>query len=140
MKYQKAVSITGSFYVGISILALVSVSLLSIINPQSTMDLVSVQLGNTDALSSIRGVYGGVGLSMVAGLIFLSFRRFNWALGFLTMFWGFYALSRLITILVDGPLGDFGNQWIVIESILFFLGLFLSVLSRVSGPALVPGI
>jgi len=52
------------------------------------------------------------------------------AIRFLTMFWFSYASSRLITMVVDGPLGDFGNQWISIESAFGILGLILLIIDK----------
>jgi hypothetical protein len=112
-------------YIGISVLSLISVSFLSLADPQATMDLVNVQLGNTDALSSIRGVYGGVGLSICIALVYLWIKQAGLALRFLTLFWGLYAISRLLTIMADGPLGAFGTQWIITESVLCVLGIIL---------------
>ncbi|UKJ06663.1 DUF4345 domain-containing protein [Solitalea lacus] len=130
MKKQKAIKVGNTLFVGISILGLGSVSLLSLYNPQATMDLVRVNLTNTDAISSIRGIYGGVGLTIVISLCYLLFQRVIVAVQFLTLFWCSYALSRLITIFIDGPLGGFGNQWIVIESIFFLFGIILLFLNR----------
>ena len=48
-----------------------SLSLMALFDPQSVMDLVGVELGNTDALSSIRGVYGGVGVAICLSLLYL---------------------------------------------------------------------
>jgi hypothetical protein len=109
-------------YTILSLLSLLYVSLLAMIAPQQVMDMVQVTLGNTDAISSIRGVYGGVGLTICFSLVFLLYHKPNWALVFLVMFWGCYAISRVMTILVEGPLGDFGSQWSLIESTLFLLG------------------
>lgn len=89
------------------------------------MDLVSVKLTNTDAYSSIQGIYGGVGMTLVISLLYLIRNHANEALLFLTFLWGLYAISRLITILVEGPLGQFGNQWIVTETILCAIALVL---------------
>ncbi|MBX2978448.1 MAG: DUF4345 family protein [Flavobacteriales bacterium] len=50
------------------------------------------------------------------------------ALGFIALFWGMYAISRLITISMEGPLGDFGSQWLVIESTLSLVALGLLVI------------
>lgn len=130
MTIKTAVKIGNNLFVGISILGLASVSLLSLYNPQATMDLVHVNLANNDAISSIRGIYGGVGLSIVISLCYLLVYRVVVAVQFLTLFWFSYALSRLITILVDGPLGGFGSQWIITESILFMLGVALLVFNR----------
>jgi hypothetical protein len=121
--------VTGSF-IGLCALSLVSVSLMAFSNPQSVMDLVSVSLNNTDAFSSIRGVYGGAGMAMVILLIYLMKKNHEIAMLFLTLLWGLYALSRLITIFAEGPLGAFGSQWIVTESILFMIALVLYILNK----------
>ncbi|GAB3246986.1 hypothetical protein GCM10027347_02260 [Larkinella harenae] len=89
------------------------------------MDLVQVQLNNTDAFSSIRGVYGGVGFTIAISLFYLMVKDINKGLAFLSLLWGFYALSRAITIFVEGSLGAFGQQWIITESILFVLAVAL---------------
>ena len=39
-----------------------------------------------------------------------------------------YALSRGITIFVEGPLGDFGSKWIVIEACLCVIAVVLFVI------------
>lgn len=127
MNKQNILSKTSAFYIGLSILSLAYVSVLSILSPQATMDLVQVKLENNDAISSIRGVYGGVGMAIVSGLVFLFYKHRQYALAFLVVFWGAYAISRLITIFADGALGAFGNQWIVIESVLCLTGLLLLV-------------
>jgi len=87
-------------------------------DPQAVMDLVGVDLPNTDAYSSIRGVHGGVGISQVAVLLYLAFTDRRAALGFMALLWGVYAASRLITIGAEGALGAFGCQWLLIESTL----------------------
>lgn len=110
MKNTKTIKLMNAAFTGISLFGLASVSLMSIYDPQATMNLVGVQLNNTDALSSIRGVYGGVGFAIICSLSYLAFTQISLAIRFLTLFWGCYAISRLITILVDGPLGNFGTQ------------------------------
>ncbi|GAA0879577.1 hypothetical protein GCM10009119_25450 [Algoriphagus jejuensis] len=110
-------------YIGFSILSLFSVSLLALFDPQSVMDLVEVKLENTDALSSIRGVYGGVGITICLSLVYLLLFYPEKGAAFLSIFWGAYAFSRLITLISDGPLGDFGNQWLLVESCLSLIGL-----------------
>lgn len=129
MKNQKFSRIANRIFIIFSILCLAAVSILSLISPQATMDLVHVQLGNTDAASSIRGVYGGVGISITAALIYLLIRNSRLGVAFLTLFWGMYALSRLITIFADGALGAFGTQWILTESLLCATGIILLLLS-----------
>jgi hypothetical protein len=119
--------------IGFSILAVGYVSISSMIDPVSTMELVNVSLTTNDAISSIRGVYGGVGLLVTVGMVYLITTNIHLGLIFTTMFWGSYALSRLITIISNGPLGNFGSQWIIIESGLFFIGLSLLLVDRKFG-------
>ncbi|MGV3560096.1 DUF4345 domain-containing protein [Larkinella arboricola] len=125
MKTQQFVKRAAQGFILISALALLSVSVMAFSNPQSVMDLVHVQLNNTDAFSSIRGVYGGVGLTMFISLLYLMVKDVNKGLAFLSLLWGFYALSRAITIFAEGALGDFGRQWIVTETVLFALAVVL---------------
>jgi hypothetical protein len=84
-----------------------------------------VKLTNTDAFSSIRGVYGGVGLTIFITFVYLGFQDQTKGLIFAAVLWGLYAVSRLITIIYEGPLGDFGNQWLTIETSLCIVALVL---------------
>jgi hypothetical protein len=125
MKKEKLIRVSSVAFIVFSAFCLLMVSLMAFVNPQSVMDLVSVKLPNNDAYSSIRGIYGGVGLTIVISLIYLIRKNVKDGLLFLTLLWGFYAISRLITILVEGPLGDFGMQWIVTESVLCGIAVLL---------------
>ncbi|MDQ4140102.1 MAG: DUF4345 domain-containing protein, partial [Bacteroidota bacterium] len=75
--------------------------------------------------SSIRGVYGGVGLTLFISLVYLLRTDVIKGLGFLTLLWGFYALSRLITIFAEGSLGAFGKQWLFTETVFFIIAVVL---------------
>jgi len=112
---MKTVNLLSKIFVGLSILGIAYVAFASLLDPQATMDLVQVTLPNTDALSSIRGVYGGVGLAISIALVYLLIKDLPKALALLGLFWGGYAISRLLTWMVDGPLGAFGTQWLGIE-------------------------
>ena len=125
MKKVKRWVLLTRIYIGFSMLSLFSVSAMALFDPQSVMDLVGVKLGNTDALSSIRGVYGGVGITICLSLLYLLILYPEKGAAFLSIFWGAYAFSRLITLVSDGPLGDFGTQWLMIESFLALVGLGL---------------
>lgn len=129
---MKAIKIASRTFIVFSCLSLGYVSILAFTNPQAVMDLVNVSLPNNDAISSIRGIYGGVGLTVVISLLYLAFTDVKKGLIFLSMFWGLYAFSRLITIMVDGGLGAFGNQWLLVESVFCLLGLTLLVVGRVA--------
>lgn len=125
MNKHKIIKITSAVFIIFSACSLLMVSLMAIANPQSVMDLVQVKLPNNDAYSSIRGIYGGVGLVIITQLVYLLIKDSRTALAFLAMFWGAYALSRLITIAAEGTLGAFGNQWLMIESIFSVTALIL---------------
>lgn len=127
---NKAIKISSSIVMGISVLGIASVSLMAFNSPQSVMDLVQVKLENTDAMSSIRGVYGGAGIALLLVMIYLWKNDLKKGMLFLSVFWGSYAISRLITIMVDGALGAFGTQWIFTESILSIIALILYFRNR----------
>jgi len=112
-------------FIIISVMSLMYVALMAMADPQKVMELVQVQIPNNDAYSSLRGVYGGVGLAISLFLLYLIKRYKDLALAFLSLLWGFYAISRLITIFIEGPLGDFGRQWIVIETLFFMIACVL---------------
>ncbi|KOY86111.1 hypothetical protein AD998_08095 [bacterium 336/3] len=127
---KRFTKISSQIFVVISGLAFLSVGLMAFWSPQAVMDLVAVQLTNNDALSSIRGAYGGVGITLFISLLFLLKKHLSQALLFLCILWSLYALSRLITIYVNGSLGDFGIQWLVIESLFSVIALTLWVLNQ----------
>ena len=91
---------------------------LAFADPRAVMALVQVELPNTDALSSVRGVFGGVGITLLLLLGHLWRQERRTAIGFLAVLWGLYAFSRALTIVLDGALGAFGTQWIAIETLL----------------------
>jgi len=123
-RFKKWVFLTR-IYLSFSMLSLLSVSIMALFDPQSVMDLVGVDLKNNDAISSIRGVYGGVGITICLSIFYLLIRHPEKGAGFLSIFWGAYAFSRLITLISDGPLGDFGDKWLVIETVMALVGLGL---------------
>ena len=125
MRTNRLLSIGSWLLIGTSVLGILSVSVMAFSDPQAVMDLVQVKLESTDAYSSIRGVYGGAGIAILGVLLYLAFTDRKAALGFIALFWGMYAISRLMTISMEGPLGDFGSQWLVIESTLSVAGLGL---------------
>ena len=130
MNALKITKISSQTFIVFSIISLGYVALLSLFQPQATMDLVATTLPNTDAISSIRGIYGGVGLVITLQLIYLLIKDLQKGLLFLSLFWGAYAISRFMTILMDGPLGSFGTQWIIIETTFCLLGMGLWFLSN----------
>jgi hypothetical protein len=130
MNTQKTINRISKGFILLSALSLLSVSVMAFMSPQSVMNLVQVQLTNNDAVSSIRGVYGGVGLTLVISLIFLALKNVQQGLAFLCLLWGLYAASRIITLIAEGPLGAFGTQWLVIESVFFLIAVTLFTVSK----------
>lgn len=126
----KWINRTSKIFILLSATSFFYVSMMAFFSPQAVMDLVSVKLPNNDAYSSIRGVYGGVGLSLVIALVYFSISDVRKGLSFLCLLWGLYALSRIVTIIADGALGDFGNQWLVIESLFFSISSTLLYLQN----------
>ena len=130
MKSVKTINLVTKSFIVLSAFSFLSVSLMAFINPQSVMDLVKVQLQNNDAYSSIRGVYGGVGLSLFISLIY-SLKNYRiQGLGLLCLLWGFYSVSRIFTIYKEGALGSFGYQWLFIETSFFLISLVLFQINR----------
>lgn len=125
MKSKEPLKITAQFFIFFSALTFLYVSLMAFVNPQKVMDLVSVNLNNTDAFSSIRGVYGGVGMAMFISLVYLGWSDFKKGLWLLCLLWGFYAFSRTLTIFMEGALGAFGVQWLIIEAVFFIFAVTL---------------
>jgi len=130
MNQKKTITIASRIFIALSALSFLSVSIMAFMNPQQVMDLVHTPLTNNDAISSIRGVYGGAGLTIFITLVYLAIKDARKGLVMLVMLWGFYAISRAITIIAEGPLGDFGMQWITVETIAFIMAsilLFLDI-------------
>ena len=131
MMTTKAIHLSASKgFILLSAISLAYVAVMAIINPQAVMDLVGVKLPNNDSISSIRGIYGGVGITLVVMLCYLAFFQTTNGLTFLTIFWGSYAFSRIVTQVVEGPLGDFGTTWLFIESCFCLIGVLLLIFGK----------
>lgn len=127
---KKAVVLISKGFIILSALSFLSVSVMAFKNPQAVMDLVSVKLTSNDAFSSIRGVYGGVGLALFIALVYKLVNNYLEGLGLLTLLWGLYAISRVITIFAEGALGSFGIQWLCTEFTFFLVALTLYVYQK----------
>lgn len=121
MDKNKIIRILSYGAMGLSILGIAMVAFMAFDDPQAVMALVNVKLDNTDAYSSIRGVYGGAGLTIGIAMVYGMLKNMKIALGFTALLWGLYAVSRIITSIVEGPLGAFGTQWVYTESFLFLV-------------------
>ncbi len=125
MEKNKIIRILSYSVMILSVLGISMVAFMAFSDPQSVMALVNVKLENTDAYSSIRGVYGGAGLTIAIAMVYGMLKNMKLVLGFTGLLWGLYAISRIITAVVDGPLGAFGTQWVYTESFLCICCLIL---------------
>lgn len=130
MKSNKFLNMATWAVVAISAMGTLSVSIMALFDPRAVMAMVNTPLDNTDALSSVRGVFGGVGITLAAIMVWVFRRDRTTAMGFIALFWGNYALCRALTIAMDGPLGAFGSQWIMIEATLAGCAALVYVLRR----------
>ncbi len=130
MNNVKFIRIASAIIIGLTAAAVLMVSVQALVSPQSVMDLVGVKLTNTDALSSIRGVYGGIGLLIFIQLVYLLFKNQKQGLIVVALFGGLYAISRTITIFAEGSLGAFGTQWLMTEALLCVLSLLLLLVRK----------
>lgn len=130
MQTNKTLRVVSQDFLLLSALSLLAVSIMAFCNPHAVMKRVNVRL--TDAFGSIRGVYGGVGLTLFIRLLHLLGNDTQKGLLFLCLLWGSYALSRTITLFVEGALSAFGSQWQLAESTFFIVAFPLWLLTRKS--------
>lgn len=136
MKKIFSIRTASKSFIVLSLLSILSVSIMALFDPQMVMNLVQVNLPNNDAYSSIRGVYGGVGLTLCVALVYTMQKNLLESLGLLGILWGSYAASRIITLFNEGQLGAFGNQWMKIELVFFLMAVILFLLNKRSRPLL----
>jgi len=127
---NRFINYSGTFIICLTALGILMVSLMAFSNPQSVMDLVQVKLPNNDAYSSIRGVYGGAGMTIFITLIYLLFKNRLQGLAFVALLCGFYSLSRIFTMVSEGALGSFGTNWMLIEGVMCIVALVLLFANR----------
>lgn len=130
MKRILTVRLASRSFIALSVFSILSVSVMALLDPQMVMDLVQVNLPNNDAYSSIRGVYGGVGFTLCIALVYTMRKDLRDSLRLLSVLWGSYAASRIITYFNEGKLGAFGTQWLVIELVFFTIAFVLLQLNN----------
>lgn len=135
MKKNRILKMLSGFIIGFTAFAIALISIMAFVNPQAVMDMVQVKLTTTDAISSIRAVYGGIGMLLFIQLVYLLYKNQMLGLLLVALFGGFYAVSRVITIFNEGSLGAFGRQWLSVEATLCVAAVLLLVLRRKSGQA-----
>ena len=106
-------------------LAFLNVGIQAFINPQSVMDFVSVDLNNINGRNSIRAFYGGVNLAFALFSIYGAFKMNKEALIFISLYGGGFVLGRVYSILAEGLPNNFILTWLIIESVLTIVSIFL---------------
>lgn len=106
-------------------LAFFNIAVQAILNPQSVMDFVSVQLGNISARNSIRAYYGGVNLAFAIFLVYGAFKMQKEALILVLLYCSGFVFGRLYSIITEGEPSTFILTWLGIESLLAILSLWL---------------
>ncbi|ASZ13691.1 DUF4345 domain-containing protein [Chitinophaga pendula] len=106
-------------------IAFLNIAVQAILNPQSIMDLVSVQLDNISARNSIRAYYGGVNLAFAIFLLYGAFKMQREALTLVFLYCSGFVAGRLYSILTEGKPSAFILNWLVIESVLAILSFLL---------------
>lgn len=106
-------------------LAFLNVAIQAMINPQSVMNFVSVQLENISARNSTRAYYGGVNLTFAVFLIYGAFKMKREALILASLYGGGFVIGRLYSIVTEGVPSSFILTWLTIESVLTIVSLAL---------------
>ncbi len=122
---MKNVSVITKTFLILTGLAFLNIAVQAIINPQSVMDFVNVELGNISARNSIRAFYGGVNLFFGLFLIYGAFKMQKEALVLTVLYGGGFVFGRIYSILLEGNPSSFIWTWLCIESVLTIISLAL---------------
>jgi hypothetical protein len=127
---MKTKQITIGIFLGLMALAFTKVGLETLIDPQSTMNGVGIELTNASASSSMRAVYGG--LHLVFGIFCLwgAFYKRESALGLVCLYTLGYTIGRISGIVADGAPNEFITSWMMTEAISGLLAVGLLVWNR----------
>ncbi len=121
---RKIEIITTAFLVLVG-LAFLNVAVQAMIDPQSVMDFVNVELDNISARNSIRAFYGGVNLFFALFIIYGAFKMKREGLILMTLYGGGFVFGRLYSILLEGNPSSFIWTWLGVEGVLTLVSLFL---------------
>ncbi|HWJ29652.1 MAG TPA: DUF4345 family protein [Flavisolibacter sp.] len=124
MKQIRIINISTILLVSFSATAILMASIMIFFHHQRVMNVLKVNLPGAYTRSFMLALYGIVGLAAGLSMIYIFIKNQRKGLSFLTLLWGFYAASRLMTILFNGSLNDFG-RWLFIDSMLFMVSVVL---------------
>lgn len=98
-------------------LATLNIAVQALIDPQTVMTMVDVQLGNVTARNSIRAFYGAVNLFFALFWLYAAFRAQRTGLLLAALYTGGFVFGRLLSMALDGMPGAFALQWLVVEGV-----------------------
>ncbi len=122
MKKQQLIS---KIFLILTGLAFLNIAVQAMIDPQSVMDFVDVELGNISARNSTRAYYGGVNLFFALFLFYGAFKMQKEALILAALYGGGFVVGRLYSIVIEGTPSSFIWTWLGIESVLTIVALTL---------------
>jgi hypothetical protein len=128
---MKIIKLSTRIFLGLMALAFCKVGIEALVNPVPVLANVQIELLNTNALSSMRAVYGG--MHFVFGLFCLYgiFKNPASALGLIVLYTAGFVLGRLTGIIVDGTPDEFVTSWLATETVsLLIAGFLLNKISQ----------
>lgn len=122
---MKKINLITKIFLVVVGLAFLNVAVQAMIDPQSVMDFVNVQLENISARNSTRAFYGGVNLTFALFLIYGAFKMQREALILAILYGGGFVIGRIYSIIVDGTPSTFIFTWLGIETFLTIVSIVL---------------
>ncbi len=122
---MKKLNVIISVFLVLVGLAFLNVAVQAMIDPQTVMDFVNVELDNISARNSVRAYYGGVNLFFALFLIYGAFKMKRETLILTALYGGGFVVGRVYSILMEGTPSSFIWTWLGIESVLTVISLFL---------------
>ena len=126
MKTVKIITFTSRIFILIAALYMLSIGILAIFSPLSIIDFVHINMLKHGSFFAISGVYGAG--SLLIFILLMYFMASNPDNGLLTLliYCGIYASIRVMTLFLEGVIGEKESQWLILEFFLFLvsLGLF----------------
>lgn len=122
---MKKLNLATKVFLVIVGLAFLNVAVQAMIDPQSVMNFVNVELGNISARNSTRAFYGGVNLTFALFLIYGAFKMQKEALILTVLYGGGFVIGRVYSIITEGTPSSFIFTWLGIETFLTIVSIVL---------------
>lgn len=93
--------------------------------PSELLAVVGIPLDNPSALSSIRGIYGGLHIAFGAMMLWSLLKNPSVALLFVVIYTGGFTLGRWTAFALDGQPNAFVTTWMFVEPVCGLVSWFL---------------